>query len=426
MAGLKQVRSVFIYKYFNLNLAFFLFVNTIYHRGNGWGYKLNMRQLLWGLIGGGRGSQIGPAHRLGATIDGQFSFVAGALDLDPDEGRKFAKELGLSKSRSYGDWREMLAQESKKDRKLDLITIATPNSTHFEIAKACLESGFNVFCEKPMTMTIEEAEIILALSKKMKKICAVNYGYSGFSLVREMKSMVDEGVIGKVRLVKAEFAHGHHADEANSENPRVRWRYDPSQAGVSAVLADCGIHALHMACFVCGQEVLEVSADFVSTIPTRLLEDDAMVNFRMTGGVVGRLWSSAIAIGRQHGLTLQIFGEKGGLRWSQEQPNQLYYMPLGGRAQIIERGEQNLSYIARAASRVAIGHSEGMPLAFANLYLDIASELRTFKGVVGGTALFPSAEDGLRSIAAIHAAEASSSQMGKWMPAVPFSLKSNV
>jgi predicted dehydrogenase len=390
-----------------------------------------MKKFSWGLIGGGRESQIGPAHRLGATVDGNFEFVAGALDANPDEGRKFSLELGLEENRAYGDWKEMLLHEKKKVEKLDLVTIATPNSTHFEISKAFLEAGFNIFCEKPMTMNIEEGEALLAIAKKADKICAVNYGYSGFSLVREMKSMVNNNVIGKIRLVKAEFAHGHHADEADAGNPRVRWRYDPAQAGVSAVMADCGIHALHMACFVCGEEVLEVSADFVSTIASRELEDDAMVNFRMTGGIVGRLWSSAIALGRQHGLTIQVFGEKGGLRWSQEYPNQLYFTPLGARTEIIERGDNTLSSISQAASRVTIGHSEGMPLAFANIYVDIANALSgKNEGISKHVSaskivkpIYPNAEDGLRSIAAVHAAQASSMKMGKWMPAVPLSLK---
>jgi predicted dehydrogenase len=240
-----------------------------------------------------------------------------------------------------------------------------------------------------------------------------------------MKSMIASGNLGKIRLVKAEFAHGHHADALGAENPRVRWRYDPKQAGVSAVMADCGIHALHMACFVTGQDVLEVSADFVSTVPSRTLEDDAMINFRMTAGTVGRLWSSAIAIGRQHGLTIQVFGEHGGLRWSQEQPNQLFYMPLGKRLQIIERGENSLSSTAVQASRVTIGHSEGMSEAFANIYLDLANEIvATNSGIsVSGDYLFPDAEDGLRSVAAIHAAAVSSSNLGEWTPAVPEILK---
>ena len=384
-----------------------------------------MKKLFWGLIGGGRGSQIGPAHRLGASIDCEFAFVAGALDADPEAGKAFGIELGLAKARSYGDWTEMLSHESKREDKLDLVTIATPNSTHFEITKAFLEQGFNVFCEKPMTMTIEEAEAILAISKSVGKICAVNYGYSGFSLVREMKNMVSTGVIGKIRLVKAEFAHGHHADARDAVNPRVRWRYDPTKVGVSGVMGDCGIHALHLACFVCGEEVVEVSADCVSTISSRRLEDDAMVNFRMTGGITGRLWASAIAIGRQHGLTLQVFGETGGLSWCQEHPNQLYFMSLNGNVQIIERGDPSLSSIANDASRVTIGHSEGMPLAFANLYVDIASDLKN--RILGNTTqeefLYPDAEDGLRSVAAVHAVMDSSQQAGRWMPAVPLSLK---
>jgi predicted dehydrogenase len=180
-----------------------------------------------------------------------------------------------------------------------------------------------------------------------------------------------------------------------------------------------------MACFVSGEEVLEVSADFVSTITSRKLEDDAMVNFRMTGGIVGRLWSSAIALGRQHGLTIQVFGESGGLRWAQEQPNQLFFTKLGGRTQIIERGDTGLSSMAQGASRVTIGHSEGMPLAFANIYVDIAKALSSGIDDTGTTLkpIYPNAEDGLRSIAAVHAAQASSLEMGKWMPAVPLSLK---
>ena len=302
-----------------------------------------MAPLTWGLIGGGEGSQIGPAHRLGARLDGAFDFVAGALDHRPDEGRAFAQSLGVAADRAYGDWQEMLEVEKTREDRLDLVTVATPNATHFEIARAFLSEGFNVFCEKPMTMTVEEGEEIVSIARDTGRICAVNYGYSGYALVRHMRAMVARGDLGKVRLLVAEFAHGHHADAADADNPRVRWRYDPAQAGVSAQFADCGIHALHMASFVAGSEVATLSADFVSCISSRKLEDDAMVNFRMENGTAGRLWTSSVAIGRQHGLTLQVFGEKGGLRWAQEQPNQLYWMPLGERLQTIERGEANLS-----------------------------------------------------------------------------------
>ena len=385
-----------------------------------------MARLNWGMIGGGDGSQIGPAHRLGAGLDGAFSFVSGALDHDAARGRAFAEKLGISADRAYGDWHEMLAAEINRDDRLDLVTVATPNATHFEITKGFLEAGFNVLCEKPMTMLVEEGEEIVKIALAKGKICAVNYGYTGYALVRHMRAMVARGDLGQVRLVVTEFAHGHHANAADMDNPRVRWRYDPAQAGVSAQFADCGIHALHMASFVTGQEVEKLSADFASCIPARVLEDDAMVNFRMGGGpdhqIVGRLWTSSVALGRQHGLTIQVFGETGGLRWAQEQPNQLYWTPLGGRVQIIERGEGNLSPEADRASRVTVGHAEGMPLAFGNIYSDLAEAIRAQKegrAVNPAANLYPKAEDGLRSMAAVHAAVASAKANGVWTDARP-------
>ncbi len=236
-----------------------------------------MNKLKWGMIGGGEGSQIGPAHRLGAGLDGLFEFTAGALDHRQDAGRSYGQQLGLEADRAYGDWREMLDGESARKDRVDLVTVATPNSTHFEITKAFLEAGFHVLCEKPMTMTVDEGEQIVRTAQEQQRICAVNYGYTGYSLVRHMRAMVARGDLGKIRLVNAEFAHGHHADAADADNPRVRWRYDPAQAGVSAQFADCGIHALHMASFVTGQEVTKLSADIVSCIASRELEDDAMV-----------------------------------------------------------------------------------------------------------------------------------------------------
>ncbi len=381
-----------------------------------------MAKLNWGMIGGGEGSQIGPAHRIGSALDGEFSFVAGALDHRAEAGRDYGQLLGLAPDRAYGDWREMLEGERNRPDRVDLVTVATPNATHFEITKAFLAAGFHVLCEKPMTITVAEGEEIVRLSQSTGKICAVNYGYTGYSLVRHMRAMVARGDLGKIRLVKAEFAHGHHADAADAENPRVRWRYDPAQAGVSAQFADCGIHALHMASFVTGQEVTQLSADTVSCIESRALEDDAMVNFRMDGGAVGRLWTSSIAIGRQHGLAIEVFGEKGGLRWAQEQPNQLFWMPLGGRLQTIERGEAGLSPEADRSSRVTVGHAEGMPLAFANIYKDLAEAIRAVqagRAIDPAANLYPRATDGLRSMAAVYAVAASGKAKGEWHDARP-------
>ena len=371
-------------------------------------------KLRWGMVGGGEGSQIGPAHRLGAMADGNFEFCAGALDADADKGRAYAQRLGVATDRAYGDWREMLEGERARADRVDLVTVATPNATHFEITRAFLEAGFHVLCEKPMTMTVEEGEEIVRVARESGRICAVNYCYSAYPMVREMRAIVRSGQIGKVRLVVTNFSHGHHGDATDADNPRVRWRYDPAMAGISGQFADCGIHALHMASFVADDQVDRVSADFASTIPSRVLEDDAMVNFRMSGGTVGRLWTSSVAIGRQHGFDIQIFGETGGMRWASEQPNQVYFTPVGGRTQIMEKGEAGLSDEACRLSRVAIAHPEGFPLAVANIYVDLAAAIR-------GEARdgLPLAEDGLRSMAAVYACVASAKAKGAWTDARP-------
>ncbi len=302
-----------------------------------------MKRLNWGMIGGGKGSQIGPAHRIAAGLDGYFTFAAGALDADPAAGRAFAVDLGLAADRAYGDWREMLEGERGRADRVDLVTVATPNSTHYEISKAFLEAGINVLCEKPMTVTEAEAEDLVLTARRTGAICAVNYGYTVMRWC---------GTCGRwsSAAISARCAWWWPSSRM-ATTPMRRMRTTRGCAGAmtrrrracrrSSRIA-ASMHCT-MASFVTGQEVARLSSDFASCLPSRVLEDDAMVNFRMDGGAVGRLWTSSVAIGRQHGLTIQVFGETGGLRWAQEQPNQLYYMPLGQRLQVIERGEGNLS-----------------------------------------------------------------------------------
>ena len=385
-----------------------------------------MSRLSWGMIGGGEGSQIGPVHRISSALDARFDLTAGALDADPAKGRDFAMRLGIAQDRAYGNWQEMLAGEKDRKDRIDLVTVATPNSTHYAITKAFLEAGIHVLCEKPMTVTVEEAEDIAATAKRTGSICAVNYGYTGYSLVRHMRAMVARGDLGKVRLIVVEFAHGFHADAADAENPRMRWRYDPAQAGISGQFADCGIHALNMASFISGQNARELSADFVSAISSRTLEDDAMVNVRMDGGATVRLWTSSVAVGSFHGFNIRIFGEKGGLRWAQQWPDQVQWTPLNGRTETIERGSSGLSPDAEHATRIATGHSEGMLVAFSNIYLDIAEAItarREGRDADPLTLHFPTAIDGLRSIAVIKAAVDSAKAGGAWTDARPLSLR---
>ena len=374
--------------------------------------------LNWGLIGGGEGSQIGFAHRIGAELDGKFRFAAGALDLDPTRSRDYGKSLGLQEDRAYGNWKEMLEAESARKDRIDLVTVATPNETHFEISKAFLEKGFHVFCEKPLTTDLEDAKTLVKTARELNRVNAVNFGYSGYPLVRQMRAAIQRGELGKIRVVFAEFAGGFFADAADADNPRVRWRFDPKQAGVSAVTADAGIHALHMACFVTGQRVSSLSADFANFVEGRVLEDDSMVSFRMDGGTVGRLWTSGLAVGRAHGLRIQVFGEKGGFRWEQEQPNQLHWTPLGEPTRILERGAEGLQPEAIRASRITVGHAEGMPLAFANLYRDLGDRIQALKeGRVPDpmSTEHPSFEDGFHTLDFVHAAVKSTREGSRWV-----------
>lgn len=377
-----------------------------------------MARIGWGLVGGGEGSQIGFPHRAGAELNGLFSFQAGALDADAEKGKQFGVSLGLDESRAYANWQDMLEGEKNRKDRIELVTVATPNATHFEISKAFLQAGFNVFCEKPMTMTTEEARELVKVAESAGKACAVNYCYSGYPLVREMRAMVESGQLGKIRMVFAEFAGGFMADAADAENPRVRWRFDPRQAGVAAVTVDCGIHALHLATFVTGQNVASVSSDFAHGIQSRELEDDNLSAFRMSEGTIGRLWTSGLAIGRTHGLTLQVFGEVGGLRWSQEQPSQLFYTPLNEPTRIIERGSAGMSAAAARANHITVGHGEGFVPAIANIYKDLADVISSAEsgGKPDPLALtYPTVKEGCHSIEVVYAMAESAKNGGQWV-----------
>ena len=378
-----------------------------------------MEKLKWGIVGGGEGSQIGKTHRMSATLDGFFEFTSAAMDISPEKGIAYAQKLGLSKDRSYGSWQEMLEKESKQKEKLDLVTIATPNDSHFEIASAFLKEGFNVLCEKPLTLLLSEAEELVKIAKQKGVICAVNFGYSGYAMVRQMKEMVKNGDLGAIRLVMAEFAHGFHADAKEADNPRVRWRYQPEKAGVSGVFFDAGSHALYLSNYVLDDQVEKVSADFCSCVKGRTLEDDAQINFRFKKGTVGRLWSSAIAVGRMHGLTISLYGEKGGLKWEQERPNQLYHTPLGKPTIVLERGADYLYEKAKQSSRVTIGHAEGFIGAFANIYSDLAEDLLGKKQNSSAkndlSKQYPTASDGVANMKVIFAATKSAKENSGWI-----------
>ena len=379
---------------------------------------MTMRKLRWGIVGGGDGSQIGFTHRAGAGLDRRFEFSAGAMDVEPGRAREFALELGLSPDRAYGSWQQMLEMEATRKDRIDLVTVATPNSTHFDIAKAFIRKGFNVLCEKPLTNELDQARELVQLARTKRVRAAVNFGYTGYPMVRQMRAMVREGALGAVRVVKTEFAGGFLADTADEDNPRVRWRFDPKLAGVSCAVADLGSHAMHLATFAASQKLVSVSADFASGVEGRQLEDDASVAFRMSKGAVGRMWVSGLAIGRTHGLGISVYGEKGGLKWCQECPEQLQWTPLNDSTRILERGSDCLSDVAVRANRLTIGHPEGMVLAFANLYRDFSDLIAADLAGIDPDPLcseIPNFDDGLHMVEMVHASAVSASKEGCWI-----------
>jgi predicted dehydrogenase len=372
-----------------------------------------MARLNWGMVGGGEGSQIGPAHRLGAQADGNFVLAAGALDVDAAKGRAYAERLGVAPDRAYGDWREMLEGERGRDDRVDLVTVATPNSTHFEITKAFLQAGFNVLCEKPMTMTVEEGEEIVRVARDSGRICAVNYCYSAYPMVREMRQMARRGADRQGSPDRRELQPRTPRGRHRCGQPARALALRPGAWRVSRAVRRLRHPRAAHGQFYRGRQVDKLSADFASTIDSRVLEDDAMVNFRMSRGTVGRLWTSSVAIGRQHGFDIQVFGETGGLRWARSSRTRCSTLP--GRAHA-DHGERGSGIVGggRAAVRVAIAHPEGFPLAVANIYVDLAAAIR-------GDARdgLPTAEDGLRSMAAVYAAVASAKAEGAWTDARP-------
>ncbi|MEZ5669651.1 MAG: Gfo/Idh/MocA family oxidoreductase [Alphaproteobacteria bacterium] len=373
----------------------------------------------WGLIGGGKGSQIGGAHRMASRLDGLFVPTAAALDVDPQRGRDYAIEVGFDPARSYGTWQELLAAESQRPagERLDLVTVATPNVTHYAISRALLEAGFNVLCEKPLTMTVEEAEELGRIAAAGNAILGVNFGYSGYPMAIQAREMIRRGDLGDFRVVVVEFAFGWHAAGDDADNPRVRWRYDPAQAGISSIVADVGSHAFQMAQFLSGRRVTGLSADFAHCVAHRRLEDDALIAFRLEGGAVGRLWVSAVATGQIHGFGIRVFGSKGGLRWQQEQPNQLTWSPIGEPTRTLERSDAGLYPESDAGARITVGHPEGFVGAFANIYKGLHRAIRQARGeAVDGPALgFPPVQDGIDAVRLVHAAVRSAELRGAWV-----------
>ena len=320
------------------------------------------------MVGGGRNSQVGYSHRTAAARDGLFRLQAGAFDKVPEHGIAFGKDLGLVEQRSYPDYRSMFDAEKQRSDGIQTVTIATPNNKHFEIAKAALETGLHVICEKPLTTHLYEAEKLDELARDHRLVVAVMYGYAGYQMIHQAKAMAAAGELGDIRIIKMEFAHGYHADAVEQSDPRVRWLVTPDVAGPSYVLADLGIHVFYLATFITGLKVRELCCTRQSFVNTRWpIEDNAHVLMHFDNGVVGTLWASAVNSGSNHGQKLRVVGSRASIEWWDEYPNQLLYQVQGQPTQVLDRGH---AYLHKDAlfDRIPSGHPEGLFESWANLY----------------------------------------------------------
>lgn len=365
------------------------------------------RPLHLGMVGGGQGAYIGNIHRLASRLDGQWQLVAGAFDVDPERGREFAIGQGLDPSRSYGSYQDLISGEVGRADRVDAVAICTPNFTHYPIAKALIEAGFDVICEKPLTATLEDAVALEKLARESGRFVGVTYTYSGYPMVHEARVRVARGEIGAVRSVQVEYPLEWMATAIEQKgNAQAAWRTDPKKNGRGGSIGDIGTHAYHLAGFVTGLKLDSLTADLATFVEGRALDDNAHVMMRYQGGARGLLWSSQVALGNSNGVRLRVFGSSGSFQWFQEQPNELIYAPLEGRVQIIKRGADDLSEDAKVRSRTPPGHPEGYLEAFANLYAGFAEAIRAQKenrepGAVGRNV--PLAYDGLKGVAFVEA-----------------------
>jgi len=365
------------------------------------------QQLRLGMVGGGEGAYIGNIHRLAARLDGAWQLVAGAFDVDPARGRVFAQSQGIDTARSYGTYQELIAGEKNRKDRVDAVAICTPNFTHYPIAKALIEAGFEVICEKPLTATIEDAVALEKLARDSGRFVGVTYTYSGYPMVHEARVRVAKGEIGKVRSVQVEYPLEWMATAIERQgNAQAAWRTDPKKNGRGGSIGDIGTHAYHLAGFVTGLKLEALTADLATFVEGRALDDNAHVMMRYVGGARGLLWSSQVALGNSNGVRLRVFGETGSFQWFQEQPNELVYSQLHGRVQLIKRGADDLSADAKARTRTPPGHPEGYLEAFANLYAGFAEAIRARidgrePGPIGRNV--PTAYDGLKGVAFVEA-----------------------
>jgi predicted dehydrogenase len=385
------------------------------------------RKLRMGMVGGGKDAFIGAIHRLAANMDGLIELCCGALSINPEIAVASGEALFLPKDRTYLTFEEMIKAEAAlpADKRMDFVTIVTPNFAHFAPAKMALEHGFNVVIEKPITFSLDEAKELKQILDKTGLILCLTHTYSGYPLVKQIKAMIKEGQLGKVRKVWVEYPQGWLSKLSEREgNAQAAWRTDPKKSGKSSVMGDIGTHAAHLAEYVTGSKITDVCAELNTMVEGRVLDDDGAVMLKFDNGAKGVLMASQVAAGEENGIRIRVYGEKGGVEWYQHEPNTLQVKWLDQPTQIYRAGGNNGHYLSPMAThncRTPAGHPEGYLEAFANIYRNFALTLGCKMDGITPTAEmldFPGIEDGLRGMAFIDNVVASSQSDKKWTPYV--------
>ena len=374
------------------------------------------RRLRVGMVGGGRDAFIGAVHRMAMRLDDAVELVAGALSSDAETARASAAALRLSPDRAYADYREMANAEAARPDGIEAVVIVTPNHLHHPVARAFLEAGIDVICDKPLSATLAQARELVALAQGL--VFAVTLNNTGYPMVRQAREMVAAGALGDLRLVHAAYIQDWLTNAIDADgHKQAEWRTDPARAGASACLADIGVHAHNLALFISGLELSAVSADLTTFVPGRRLDDNAHVLLRFANGARGALLASQVAVGNLNNLSVKVFGTKAGLEWCGEEPEILRFTPYGEPMRTLRRGGPGNTALAREASRMPGGHPEGYVEGFANLYLgaaELVAARRAGRAPMPFAALTPSVRDGALGMAFIEASVASSRNDGAW------------
>jgi predicted dehydrogenase len=370
------------------------------------------------MVGGGPGAGIAETHRTAMRLDDRYILLAGVFSRDPKKSLIAAEKMRTPEDRVYADYAAMAEAESKRPDGIEVVSIVTRTDSHFQIAKAFLEGGIHVICDKPLCLTVEEATELKALAERQGLILCLTHNYSGYAMVRQAARMVRKGELGEIRVIQTEHASGWAARLLEKEgHPQARWRTDPDLLGDASVLYDLGTHAHQLARFITGLEVTEVAAELSQIVPGRAIKDNANVLLRFSNGARGTLWASMAAVGNEHGLRIRVYGERGSLDWNHEDPHHLRYCAIDAPPAILAQGAEWLSPDANRCTRIGLGHPEGFFEAFANLYTEVADALvmqsagKTYmKSELG----FPDGSDGLYGVAFVEGAMRSYRAGGTW------------